>query len=214
MSVLPVLILGFLLGIKHASETDHLAAVATLVTRQGSLRHIARQGVAWGIGHATTLAVVGSLVLALGRSLPPRLANGLELAVGVMLIVLGLDVLRRLQRQRVHIHVHRHGDTMHLHAHSHEVVSSAGAAHAADEHWHAHPDGTPLRALAVGMMHGMAGSAALIVLALGAVHSWVLGLLYIAIFGAGSILGMALLSVVVALPERLTARAAGRWHAS
>jgi len=210
MSALPVLLLGFLLGIKHASETDHLAAVATLVTRQCSLRTTVTQGVAWGIGHGATLALIGSLVLALGRSLPARFAYGLEFAVGLMLIALGTDVLRRLRSRPLHIHVHRHGGTVHLHAHHHERGNNHDSAYEPEEHQHLHPSGT-LRAFAVGMMHGMAGSAALIVLALGAVHSWVLGLIYIVIFGAGSVIGMALLSVVVALPLRLTAQAAGQW---
>jgi hypothetical protein len=211
MSPLPVLVLGFLLGIKHASEADHLAAVATLVTRAGSLRHTVRQGIAWGIGHAATLAVVGGIVLALGHAVPPRLTNVLELAVGVMLILLGVDVLRRLRLQRLHIHLHQHAGVWHLHAHSHQDSLYAGPPrHWHTEHRHTHP--STLRALAVGMMHGMAGSAALVVLALGTVGSWPLGLLYIAIFGAGSILGMALLSIVVAMPLRLTAAATARWH--
>ena len=178
MSTLAVLLLGFLLGIKHASETDHLAAVATLVTRATTLGHTLRQGIAWGIGHTLTLTLIGAIVLALGRSVPPRLANTLELAVGVMLVLLGLDVLRRM-RSRLQVR---------LRPQSH------------------------LRPLAVGMMHGMAGSAALIVLALGSVRSWTLGLLYIAVFGLGSILGMALLSILMAMPLRLTARVMQPWH--
>jgi hypothetical protein len=178
MSTLAVLLFGFLLGIKHASETDHVAAVATLVSRAMTLAQTLRQGVLWGIGHTLTLTLIGVIVLLLGRSLPARLSSTLELAVGVMLVLLGLDVLRRM-RSRLPVRAQPH---------SH------------------------LRPLAVGMMHGMAGSAALIVLALGSVPSWRLGLLYIAVFGFGSIVGMALLSVVMAMPLQLTARLVQPWH--
>lgn len=189
------LLFGFLLGLRHAADADHLAAVATLAARAGNLRHSVRQGVAWGLGHTLTLLLVGGAVLALGSSIPERLAEALEFIVGIMLVTLGLDVLRRLARSHIHVHAHaRAGGMRYLHAHSH-----AGG----DDHGHGHPP--PLRALAVGMMHGTAGSAALVVLSLGAVQSWVAGLLYIALFGAGSIFGMALLSAVIALPLRWSA---------
>jgi hypothetical protein len=207
MTGLFILFAGFLLGMKHATEADHLAAVATLVTRQHSLAQTVHQGIAWGIGHTLTLMLFGGMVLALGTSIPDHLAQGLELAVGLMLIALGADVLRRLVQRRIHFHVHSHeSSVMHVHAHSHV----GEGAHRYSLHQHTHK--LPRRALAVGMMHGMAGSAALILLSLGAVQSFVLGLLYIALFGAGSIIGMALLSVAIAVPLRFSAGYLGWLH--
>lgn len=202
MNIVSILIIGFLIGMKHATEADHLAAVATLATRQSSLSSTVRQGVAWGIGHTLTLMLFGGIVLALGRAIPRYLEQSLELAVGIMLIALGADVLRRLARQRIHFHVHSHaGGVTHVHAHGH----AGEGAHRDSPHRHAHREGLPLRALAVGMMHGMAGSAALILLSLETAQSWSLGLLYIVLFGVGSIVGMALLSSVIAIPLRLSA---------
>ena len=163
VTALSILVVGLLLGMKHATEADHLAAVATLATRQGSLGQTLRQGVAWGVGHTLTLMLFGGVVLLLGQAISPDLEQALETAVGVMLVLLGADVLRRLIRDRIHFHVHRHrGDTVHVHAHSHR----GEGRHEDSAHRHAHPKRWPIRALAVGMMHGLAGSAALVVLTL------------------------------------------------
>lgn len=198
--MLSVLMLGLLLGLQHALDADHLAAVASLSTRGRSLRDAVRLGAAWGLGHALTLLLFGGAVLWIGGSVGPQLALGLEAAVGLMLIILGGDVLRQLWRGRVHFHAHSHGAQRHFHAHSHP----AGAEHTRDPHRHRH-DAAPVRALLVGMMHGMAGSAALIVLALGTAQSPGQGLAYIALFGIGSVLGMAALAVVITLPLRWSA---------
>jgi len=206
MSIMSILFVGLLLGIKHATEADHLAAVATLASGKNSLAQTVRLGVAWGVGHTLMLMLFGGLVLWLGTRIPPRLEQALEMAVGVMLVALGVDVLRRLARQRIHFHVHRHNSGVrHFHAHSHAVAAVKNGY--SSSHLHRHETGhtTPLRALVVGMMHGMAGSAALIALSLATVSSWRMGLLYIAVFGVGSIIGMALLSVVITLPLRWTA---------
>ncbi|MDX2428922.1 MAG: hypothetical protein QNK22_09570 [Xanthomonadales bacterium] len=197
-----IIFLGFLIGMQHAMEADHVAAVASLATRSRSLASTARQGAAWGAGHALTLVLFGGLVLVMDTLVPERFAQGLELAVGFMLVALGFDVLRRLVRDRIHFHLHRHDSTVHFHAHSHTGVQT----HADDLHQHEHPESFPLRAMLVGMMHGMAGSAALIILALNSVSSITQGILYIALFGAGSILGMALLAAVISLPLRYSAR--------
>jgi len=177
MTVFSILLVGLLLGMKHATEADHLAAVATLATRQASLAQTLRQGVAWGVGHTLSLMLFGGAVFLLGQAISPSLEQALETAVGIMLIVLGADVLRRLAVERIQLHVHRH-------------------EHA--RRW-------PLRALAVGMMHGLAGSAALVMLSLKSLPSWSIGLAYIVVFGVGSIAGMALLSMAIALPLRLSA---------
>ena len=181
MTVTSILALGFLLGMRHALDADHLAAVATLATRSRSVGHTLLQGVAWGTGHTLTLMLFGGAVLVLGLVLPARAAQALEFAVGVMLVALGADVLYRLWRKRVHFHAHRHADGVaHFHAHSHQEAS---APHDPARHEHPHPRGFPARALLVGMVHGMAGSAALILLSLEALRSPAWGLLYIAIFG-------------------------------
>lgn len=201
MNEVGILLIGFLIGIRHATDPDHLVAVATLAIRHHSLSQSVRQGVAWGVGHSVVLLVVGGAVLALGASIPHGVASALEVLVGGMLIALGVDVLRRLVRERIHVHVHTHETGIrHLHAHSH----AAGGAGAGTHHDHAHA-GLPWRALAIGMTHGMAGSAGLIVLSLGAVQSWTTGIVFIALFGAGSIAGMLALSIAIAIPLRITA---------
>lgn len=227
MTVLSILLIGFLLGVKHAVESDHLAAVATLATGQQSLAATMRQGVAWGVGHTFTLLIVGGAVLMLGTTVPANLAQMLELCVGLMLAALGIDVIRRVARQRIHFHVHRHSDgEVHIHAHSHAHLDASPPAmrlpnlsgqsigslpalkldHIFDPHEHPHVRRLPLRALAVGMMHGLAGSAALVVLSLRSVQSVPEGLGFIVLFGVGSIVGMALLSVTIAIPLRLSGR--------
>lgn len=198
-----LLTLGFLIGMRHAVDTDHLAAVASLVTRSGSMGDTIRQGAVWGIGHTLTLFIFCSLVLLLDAVIPETLAQGLEFMVGLMLLGLGIDVLRRLLRERIHFHVHRHDDgTLHFHAHSHAGDAGHPAVH---RHHHERTHGFPFRALIVGMMHGMAGSAALILLTLQTVHSPLTGMAYIALFGLGSIAGMAVLSVIIAIPLRYSA---------
>ena len=156
-------------------------------------------GAVWGMGHTLTLLLFGGAVLLLDTLVPERYALLLETLVGVMLILLGADLLRRLFHHRIHVHLHRHGGITHIHAHSHR---DAVRPHARDPHHHPHPDRFPLRALLVGMTHGLAGSAALVVLALGSVHSLGQGLLYILVFGAGSIVGMGLLAATIAVPFR------------
>jgi ABC-type nickel/cobalt efflux system permease component RcnA len=208
MSIGATLLLGMLLGMRHALDADHLAAVATLVTRSRSVGQTVWQGVAWGTGHTITLLLFGGAVLVLGLVLPEQAALALELAVGVMLVVLGGEVLYRLWRGRVHFHAHRHeGGTQHFHAHAHEGESQE---HNPDRHEHGH--GFPLRAMVVGMVHGMAGSAALILLSLETLRTPASGLAYIALFGVGSIVGMAALSVVIAIPLHLTSQRLNRAH--
>jgi len=198
-----LLLIGLFIGMRHALDADHLAAVASLVSRKQSLASTIRQGSAWGLGHTLTLLLFGSVVIFMDSVMPEHLARGLELAVGVMLVLLGADVLRRLVRDRIHFHVHRHGSDSHFHAHSHagEKVSEHNPSH----HHHEHPQGFPLRALMVGLMHGMAGSAAVILLTLETVTSPLQGILYILVFGIGSMLGMALLSVVISIPMLFSA---------
>lgn len=218
MTPLSVLVFGFLLGMKHATEADHLAAVATLATRSRSLSQAMAHGTAWGIGHTVTLVIFGGLLLVLGATLPHRTAEGLELAVGGMLILLGSDALRRLWRGRIHFHVHTHeGGVRHVHAHGH---ANEHAPHALSAHAHRHARlptvelrSQPLwRAVVVGVMHGLAGTASLVVLSIDTTASPQAALLYVLLFGAGSLAGIALLSVAIAVPLRLSAVHIGRAH--
>ncbi len=192
-----VLSLGFLFGLRHAMEADHVAAVISLTTRTQSLRRALPVGILWGLGHTATLIFFGVLVLFFDTIIPVDLSYILEMLVGLMLIVLGADVLYRLKRERVHFHLHKHGPkTPHFHAHAHQKKS----LHDADPHNHEHPQGLSSRAFLVGSMHGMAGSAALILLTLQSIDSIGLGLIYIGLFGIGSIFGMAMLSAAIAIP--------------
>ena len=202
--MLSVLALGFLIGMQHALEADHVAAVASLASGERSLRRVVRHGAAWGVGHALALSAFAGAVALLGVALPDRFAEAMEFAVGVLLIVLGGWVVIRVLRDGIHFHTHRHGDgTVHLHAHAH---AGEQGPHDPGRHRHAHPPGLPLRTLLVGMTHGLAGSAAILVLTAASVGSVPLGLLYIAVFGVGSIAGMAALSAVIAIPLGYSAR--------
>jgi cytochrome c biogenesis protein CcdA len=200
--MIQALLLGFLVGMKHALEADHVAAVATLATRSASLSERVRVASMWGVGHAGTLFLLGGSVLALGLSLPERLARAFEGAGGLMLIVLGLHVLGRMRTRGIHFHRHHHGDGReHFHAHAHGP-SSAG-------HGHEHADRLLPRALLVGSVHGLAGSAALVVLSLQLTQSTAQALVYLATFGLGSIAGMAALSLAISVPVRLSSRYLG-----
>jgi hypothetical protein len=194
--VLGPLALGFLLGMKHALEADHVAAVAALATRSPTTGDRVKLAGLWGVGHAAALLVFGAAVIGLGLSIPPALATGLEGLVGVVLVGLGIDVIRRMRRRRVHVHAHAHGDgAVHIHAHAHEDATA--------DHTHEHPGGMLPRALLVGTAHGLAGSAALVLLSLQVARSTAQALAYLGLFALGSIAGMCLLSLAISLPLRL-----------
>lgn len=197
-----VLGLGFLLGMQHALEADHIAAVSSIAARRSDVRDIVKHGLTWGLGHTLTLFVFAGVAILLGHAIPERFAQPLETAVGVMLVGLGAHVLWRLWRDRMHFHRHRHSDgTLHIHAHSHAGES---VTHQKSSHTHEH--GFRWRSLLVGLMHGMAGSAALLVLAVSQVANPVIGVFYILLFGIGSMLGMGALSVIIAVPLAVSAR--------
>ena len=200
--MLSLLFIGFLIGMRHALEADHVAALATLATDAPSLKSAVRQGAAWGAGHTITLLVFGSLVILTDSVIPENLASGLEFAVGIMLVILGIDVIRRMLRDKVHFHSHQHDNNkQHFHAHRHNNESS----HNPKKHQHNHHENFPRKALFIGLMHGMAGSAALILLTLQSVTSPLTGILYILLFGTGSIIGMAALSVIIVIPLKHSA---------
>jgi len=179
-----LLSLGFMLGMRHAMETDHVAAVASLATRSVSRAETLRLAAVWGLGHTLTLLLFCCVVVALDAVIPQLLARSLELGVGMLLVALGADVLRRLWREGQLRAAH----AVHAHVHPGSSVGAPGRAR------------FPLRALVVGMMHGMAGSAALILLTLETAHSAGTAVLYVLPFGIGSIVGMVTFSAVISLP--------------
>jgi cytochrome c biogenesis protein CcdA len=203
-----ILGLGFLLGMQHALEADHIAAVSSIAARRTHVADIVKHGLTWGLGHTLTLFVFAGAAILLGHAIPEWLSRPIETAVGIMLIGLGLHVLWRLCRDRVHFHTHSHSDgAVHVHVHSHAGKTAAharGVPHARTTHDHAH--GFRWRTLLVGLMHGMAGSAALLVLTVSQATTPVAGLAYVALFGIGSMVGMGALSTVIALPLAVSAR--------
>ncbi|QWG15248.1 urease accessory protein [Bradyrhizobium sediminis] len=197
-----ILGLGFLLGMQHALEADHIAAVSSIAARSSHVGDIVRHGLTWGLGHTLTLFAFAGAAILLGSAIPETFARPIEAAVGIMLVGLGAHVLWRLWCDRVHFHKHGHGDgTVHIHAHSHagETLPHARAPHA-------HGHGFRWRTLLVGLMHGMAGSAALLVLAVSQASSPAAGLGYVALFGVGSMIGMGALSAAIAVPLAVSAR--------
>lgn len=191
--MLEILILGFFLGMSHALEPDHIAAVGAMVLRKGaSWKSLFHSGVFWGSGHSLMLLFVCGSVIVLDLALTDTTAAWLEMAVGGMLIGLGLNVFYRMRRQSLHVHAH-------------EPQRQSPNAHDHRSHDHGHPS---LRMMAIGLMHGAAGSAALLALAVAMTHSAVEALFYVAVFGVGSILGMGLLSMAAAWPIAI---AENRW---
>ena len=181
----------------------------TISRRCRALRHaepdvadIVKHGLTWGLGHTLTLFVFAGVAILLGHAIPEHVARPLETAVGIMLVGLGANVLWRLWRDRVHFHQHRHDDgTTHLH-----VTATRMKRSRIERSPHTHEHGFRWRSLLVGLMHGMAGSAALLVLAVSQAANPVHGLLYVLLFGIGSMIGMGALSTVIAVPLAVSAR--------
>lgn len=189
--VLTLLGVGFLLGLRHALDADHLAAVSTVLAERPSMKDSGAVGLWWGIGHTVTLLAVGLPVLTLGLRIPDSLAAMAEGGVGCLLILLGVTLAYRLYQERWHVHTHRHAGESHIHFHSHALR---------DDHGHRHWAAPSLRPLYIGMAHGLAGSAALLLLILSSTRSVAQGLGYILIFGLGSILGMTVIGVTISVP--------------
>ncbi|MDU8941772.1 sulfite exporter TauE/SafE family protein [Ovoidimarina sediminis] len=204
-SALPFLLLGFAVGMAHALDADHVAAVGALVGQGGQRRSIVARGAAWGLGHTLALFAICSAVLLLGLSISDRLGAALELAVGLMIVALGLKVFWTLWRARIHIHVHEHDGLRHIHAHSH----AGEGAHERSAHAHPHGARALLPTLGVGLVHGAAGSAGLLVLIVASADSTAEALLAFAVFGLGSLIGMTLLTAVASYPLAYINRGAG-----
>ena len=190
-SYFTVLGLGFILGLRHALDSDHLAAVSTVLAERPSWRASGLVGLSWGVGHTAVLLFVGAIVLVLRVPIPEPVAVAAEGLVGLMLVVLGALLGMKLIRERWHLHHHDHDGSSHVHFHSHRHSPA---------HSHAHWWRESLRPLCIGMAHGLAGSAALLLLVVASADSVMDGLLYIAVFGCGSILGMMLIGVTLSLP--------------
>jgi high-affinity nickel-transport protein len=206
LSTASALAFGFMLGLRHAVEVDHLAAVSTIVSERKSLLGSLLVGGLWGVGHTISLSLAGVLIVLLHVEINERLAMALEFCVGLMLVALGANALRKLWRGgHLHLHVHQHGGRAHVHPHIHDAhIHDAAPDSETDTQTH-HGFRPGMRPLVVGMVHGLAGSAALMLLVLSTISSPLIGLLYIVIFGVGSIGGMMIMSALVSLPLYLTA---------
>jgi hypothetical protein len=211
-------VLGFVLGVQHATDPDHLVAVATIVTRERRFADGALIGALWGVGHMASLMLAGAVIIAFSLTLRPQLATGLELLVAAMLIVLGVVRLRDVARgvdtvDPAHLaadHDHDGAEVVHSHAHAH-----GGHVHG---HPHVHPSRPLLaafgagrrrlaaRAVAIGAVHGMAGSAAVSLLVLATLPTLSGAVAYLLVFGAGTIIGMTALTAVMAYPVALASR--------
>ena len=227
LNFMSFLVLGFFLGMRHATDADHVVAIATIVSRERSVAGSALIGAAWGVGHTVTVMAVGTAIIVFGLVIPPRLGLSMEFAVGIMLVVLGVLTLTGMGRAvgaanthegvgaghalGLHDHLHAHGDYVHRHPHGHEP-----AAHGhAEEH-------TPLarldrsglgrrafyrwlRPFVVGLVHGLAGSAAVALMVLSIIREPFAALGYLLLFGLGTIVGMMLITLILSAPFAFTA---------
>jgi len=198
--------IGLVLGFRHAFEPDHLAAVSTLATRQASLASALRLGAAWALGHSVSVGLAVATLVGLKLRLPARLLPLADVGVGVLLVGLGASVIVRYLRGRWHMHLHRHSNReSHLHLHSHAAEHSS--------HQHAHGSGDARRSLGFGLLHGLAGSGAILVLLVVAAPTRGAQLAYFAAFGLGTVGGMMLVSAVLATTVRLASQRGERWAA-
>ena len=199
-----VLGIGLVLGLRHAFEPDHLAAVSTLATRQGSVFAACRLGLAWALGHTASVGVVVLAIIVADVRFPPSLLPLADVAVGLLLIALGGSVIFRYARGRWHLHAHSHGpgEGTHLHLHSHAVGQS---------HAHGHPGADARRSLGFGLLHGLAGSVAILVLLVAAAPTRGAQVAYFSAFGVGTMLGMVAVSAALATVIHLASRRGERW---
>ena len=238
---LGMVFLGFLLGMRHATDPDHVVAVTTILSRERRFAAAARVGVVWGLGHTLTVLLVGAAIIVFKIAIPARLGLAMEFAVAVVLILLGGGVVGgRLLRfattliggpqslatvATVHTHVHSHDGTTHRHAHAHSHLDRHDdpPSHADPVPHHDHrlpaeviaPLATRrrlIRSFGVGLVHGLAGSAAIALLVLSAIPQPLWAILYLAVFCVGTILGMGLITIAIATPFIATARRVSGLH--
>lgn len=211
--ILAIAALGFFLGMRHATDPDHVIAISTIVARQRNARGAALIGAVWGVGHTLTILVVGGGIILLGWVIPARVGLSMELSVGLMLIVLGImnltGVLGRITEPVTHSHAHPHGDYVHTHAHGHDPEAHPHAPEQTpvswlDRHFGALGLYQLLRPLVVGIVHGLAGSAAVALLVLTTIRDAGWAVVYLLVFGLGTIVGMMLITSVIAMPIAYT----------
>lgn len=204
VSTFVVLYIGLLFGLKHATEVDHVVAVSTIVSQHRNVWRSSLVGALWGAGHTASLLIIGIFVLTVRVAIPERVSNWLEFCVALMIIGLGASALWRALRKRgdVHVHEHRHDGVSHTHVHFHEPQTKHD-----EKRVHSHAvSQIGIKPILIGAMHGLAGSGALTLLILAQIKSTWQGLLYLAVFGVGSIGGMLLMSGLIGLPFALTSR--------
>jgi len=198
LGLIAALGLGLLLGTRHSLDPDHVVAVSTIV---GEYRNPLKSfwvGVSWGLGHTTTLFLVGVVIIALRLTIPDRMVLLLEFLVGIMLVGLGVQVVYGLWKKKVHQHVHGHAKSSHQHYHSHAQQIVEDQIH--------HREigiGKPFlrkKSFFIGTVHGLAGSAALTLLILATIESATAGMVYILVFGVGSIVSMGIMTIFISLP--------------
>jgi len=184
-----LLAFGFLLGVKHAFDADHIAALSTIVSKNEPIKKSSLLGMFWGFGHTISLLVIGLVILLLKISIPEKIALSLEFIAGIMLVLLGINVFRTMNKNKIHFHKHIHGKEEHIHVHSHKLTKN-----------HAHEHITLYQSLSIGLIHGLAGSAAITLLVLTTVKSFWIGMIYVLTFGIGSMAGMIMVSSIISLP--------------
>ena len=203
LGLLAALVLGILLGSKHSLDPDHVVAVSTIVSEYKNPLRSFWVGISWGLGHTTTLLIIGIAIIALRLTIPERMALLFEFSVGVMLVCLGIQVIYSFRKKKVHQHAHGHEEEAHHHFHSH----SKSPEHV-PEHHNTHGIGKPFlrrKSYVIGLVHGVAGSAALTLLVLASIESPIAGLAYILLFGLGSVLSMGIMTVIIGLPFVMSA---------
>jgi high-affinity nickel-transport protein len=225
-SGLAILAIGFFLGMRHATDPDHVIAVSTIVSRERSITKAGFIGVLWGCGHTLTIVIVGAAIILFGLAIPVRLGLTMEFSVGLMLILLGVlnltGAMKWLSERfspahpRVtgeHAHLHQHGSQMHFHWHSHSPEENHHAESLAPPRWFTPSEAKGprgafehlglfhvLRPLLVGIVHGLAGSAAVALLVLSTIREPRWAVLYLFVFGVGTIAGMMLITAALAFP--------------
>jgi len=210
--LLAILGLGLVFGLKHATEVDHVVAISTIVSRHKNIFRSALVGALWGAGHTLSLLTIAVVVLWFRIAIPERVSGWLEFGVALMIIGLGVSTLWRALRNdsQVHVHEHTHGGLSHTHVHFHEHETKH-APRSPSQHSH-RLSRIGWKPVMVGIMHGLAGSGALTLLVLTQISSAWVGLLYVLMFGFGSIAGMLLMSGLIGLPFALTSRKLSHAH--
>ncbi len=197
-----ILLLGFLIGMQHAFEADHVAAVSSMVTSKTSMRRAVHHGLAWGLGHSLILGAVTGLMIGFGLTVDEQWSSIFEFGVGLLLVVLGARVLLRLWREGGAWRVHRHSNGK---AHVHFVTAeSERVEHGPAEHAHRH--GLPRSTISIGMVHGLAGSGSILMMTAVGLDTPSDAILYVALFGIGSMIGMGILSAIIAVPLHWTSK--------